>query len=332
MYDAPFLDHLHRLLRDALPRWGLPAGTPLSLLNVSENATFLAGDGDHRLVLRIYRQGYHRPAEMQSELDWIMALRQRRVVDTPAPVPARDGTLLQALHDGGQTRHAVAFAHMAGQEPAAGDLPRRFRQLGGISARLHAQARAWGPPPGFIRKRWDADAMLGPAGHWGDWRAGIGLDAGGRALLARVEATLRGFLAGYGQGAGRFGLVHADLRLANLLADGARLGVIDFDDCGFCWHLYDFAAAVSFMEHEPVVPALMRTWVEGYRAVAPLAEADAALLPAFVMLRRMLLTAWLASHAETPTARALGPGYAAGTVALGRNFLRQAGGMGIASG
>jgi Ser/Thr protein kinase RdoA (MazF antagonist) len=189
-----------------------------------------------------------------------------------------------------------------------------------------------GCPPGFIRKRWDADAMLGPAGHWGDWRAGIGLDAGGRALLARVEATLRGFLAGYGQGAGRFGLVHADLRLANLLADGARLGVIDFDDCGFCWHLYDFAAAVSFMEHEPVVPALMRTWVEGYRAVAPLAEADAALLPAFVMLRRMLLTAWLASHAETPTARALGPGYAAGTVALGRNFLRQAGGMGIASG
>ncbi|RKK05689.1 aminoglycoside phosphotransferase [Pseudoroseomonas wenyumeiae] len=331
MYDAPFLDHLHRLLLAALPRWGLPAGTRLSLLNVSENATFLAEGDTMRLVLRVYRQGYHQPAEMQSELAWIAALRQAGVVETPAPVPAADGTLLQALPDGAGTRHAVAFVHMAGEEPAR-DLPRRFRQLGGISARLHAHARGWAPPPGFTRKRWDADTMLGPAGHWGDWRAGIRLDAGGTALLERVETALREALARYGDTPDRFGLVHADLRLTNLLADGPRLGVIDFDDCGFCWHLYDFAAAVSFMEHEPAVPALMEAWVAGYRQVAPLAETDVALLPVFVMLRRMLLTAWLASHAETPTAQALGAGYTAGTVALGRNFLARQAGIGAASG
>jgi Ser/Thr protein kinase RdoA (MazF antagonist) len=331
MYDAPFLDHLHNLLLAALPRWRLPAGTRLSLLNVSENATFLAEGDAGRLVLRVYRQGYHQPAEMESELAWIAALRQARVVETPAPVPAADGRLLQALPDGGETRHAVAFAHMAGEEPAR-DLPRRFRQLGGISARLHAHARGWTPPPGFARKRWDADTMLGPTGHWGDWRAGIGLDAAGAALLGQVEAALRGILARYGDGPDRFGLVHADLRLTNLLADGPRLGVIDFDDCGFCWHLYDFAAAVSFMEHDPAVPALMREWVAGYRDVAPLADTEAALLPVFVMLRRMLLTAWLASHAETPTAQALGAGYTAGTVALGAAFLRQWAGTGMASG
>jgi Ser/Thr protein kinase RdoA (MazF antagonist) len=329
MYDPPFLDHLHHWLRAALPRWDLPAGTRLSLLNVSENATFLAEGDGNRLVLRVYRQGYHQPAEMESELAWIAALRQARVVETPAPVAAADGRLLQALPDGATTRHVVAFAHMAGEEPSR-DLPRRFRQLGGISARLHAHARAWAPPSGFTRKRWDADTMLGPAGHWGDWRAGIGLDAEGAVLLTRVEAALRGILARYGDTPDRFGLVHADLRLTNLLVDDARLGVIDFDDCGFCWHLYDFAAAVSFMEHDPAVPALMTAWVTGYRAVAPLPDADVALLPAFVMLRRMLLTAWLASHAETPTAQALGAGYTAGTVALGRGFLRD--GMGMASG
>lgn len=331
MYDAPFLDHLRRLLIAALPRWGLGAGARLSLLNVSENATFLAEDGAARLVLRVYRQGYHQPAEMASELAWIAALRQARVVETPAPVPAIDGALLQALPDGCQARHVVAFEHMAGEEPSQ-DLPRRFRQLGSISAWLHAQARAWTPPPGFTRKRWDADTMLGPAGHWGDWRAGIGMEAAGAMLLARVEALLREVLGNYGDAADRFGLVHADLRLTNLLADGAQLGVIDFDDCGFCWHLYDFAAAVSFMEHDPAVPVLMREWVAGYRQVAPLEEAEVALLPAFVMLRRMLLTAWLASHAETPTAQELGAGYTAGTVTLGGAFLRQWAGMGIASG
>ncbi len=38
----------------------------------------------------------------------------------------------------------------------------------------------------------------------------------------------------------------------------------------------------------------MREWLSGYRAVTPLAPADAAMLPAFVMLRRMVLTAWIA--------------------------------------
>jgi Ser/Thr protein kinase RdoA (MazF antagonist) len=332
MYDAPFLDHLHRLLLANLPRWGLAAGTRLSLMTASENATFLAEDAGHRLVLRIYRQDYHQPEEIRSELAWIAALRAARVVQTPAPVPARDGSLLQAIPDGAETRHAVAFALMAGQEPAPRDLPRRFRQLGGISARLHIHARGWVRPAGFTRKRWDADTMLGPASHWGDWRGAMGLDAAGLALLEQAEATLRRILASYGDAPDRFGLVHADLRLANLLADGAQLGVIDFDDCGFCWHLYDFAAAVSFMEDNPAVPALMRAWVAGYRAVAPLPDGDAALLPCFVMLRRMLLTAWLASHAETPTAQALGARYAAGTVALGRDFLHWQAGTRIACG
>jgi Ser/Thr protein kinase RdoA (MazF antagonist) len=323
MYDAPFLDHLHALLRGALPRWGLPRGAALSLLNVSENATFLAEGGGRRLVLRVYRQGYHQPAEMESELAWIAALRQAGVVETPEPVAAMDGTLLQALPDGAVLRHVVAFAHMVGVEPQdTGDLVPWFHRLGGITARLHAQGRGWPRPPGFTRKRWDFSTMLGEAPHWGRWQDAIGLDAAGASVLGQVAEALRVLLARYGDGADRFGLVHADLRLTNLLAEGERLGVIDFDDCGFCWYLYDFAAAVSFIEHQPVVPALMRAWVAGYREVAPLAEGEVALLPAFVMLRRMLLTAWLASHAETPTAQALGAGYTAGTVALGRRFLQ----------
>lgn len=322
MYDASFLRHLHDLLRPALPRWGLPADAALSLLNVSENATFLAEDLGRRLVLRIYRQGYHQPAEMASELAWITALREAGVVETPAPVPGRDGHLLQALQDGPVRRHAVAFQYMAGVEPQEdGQLEHWFTRLGGITARLHAQGRAWRPPTGFSRKRWDFATMLGGAPHWGPWRAAIGLDAGGAAVLAQVAATLQAELHAYGDGPDRFGLVHADLRLTNLLVEGGRLGVIDFDDCGFCWYLYDFAAAVSFMEHDPVVPALMRAWVGGYRQVAPLAAEDVRMLPCFVMLRRMLLTAWLASHAETPTAQALGAGYTDGTVALGLRYL-----------
>ena len=140
-------------------------------------------------------------------------------------------------------------------------------------------------------------------------------------LLQRVADALAERVRVYGQPSHRFGLVHADLRLANLLVDGARLGIIDFDDCGFSWFFYDFAAAVSFMEHEPIVAELQNAWLEGYRQIAPVSKADEAMLPVFVMLRRMLLTAWIASHSDTETARRMGTEYTEGTVAMGERFL-----------
>jgi Ser/Thr protein kinase RdoA (MazF antagonist) len=132
---------------------------------------------------------------------------------------------------------------------------------------------------------------------------------------------LRERLAAYGETSRTFGLVHADLRCANLIIDGGRLSVIDFDDCGFSWYLYDFAAAISFLEHEPYIPELLDAWIAGYRTVVPLSDEETAIIPTFIMLRRMLLTAWLASHSETPTAEQLGKGYTEGTVALARAFL-----------
>jgi Ser/Thr protein kinase RdoA (MazF antagonist) len=113
------------------------------------------------------------------------------------------------------------------------------------------------------------------------------------------------------------------MRAANLLVEGDRLGVIDFDDCGLSWFAYDFAAAISFMEHEPFIPDLMAAWLEGYRRVAPLDAEHEAALPMFIMLRRMQLTAWIASHAETPTAQSMGTAYTDGTVALAERYLAE---------
>ncbi|MBO0902883.1 phosphotransferase enzyme family protein [Jiella sonneratiae] len=323
MYDETFLKRLETGLVRMLPAWGLEPGTQLRLLTISENATFLARDpAGGRLVIRVHRPHYHSRAEILSELAWMASLIEGDVVETPRPVAARDGRLLLDLDDGGELRHVVAFEFMSGEEPkASGDLVRWFFRLGAITARLHGHARSWRPPADFSRKVWDFDAMLGDRPLWGDWRAAIGLDPADRPVLERTAEALRSRLEAYGMGEGRFGLVHADLRLANLLVDGERLGVIDFDDCGFSWFAYDFAAAISFIETDPIVPELMSAWIAGYRTVAPFGDQDAAMLPVFVMLRRMLLTAWLASHAETPTAQELGPTYTEGTLRLARAFL-----------
>ena len=63
----------------------------------------------------------------------------------------------------------------------------------------------------------------------------------------------------------------------------------------------------------------MTAWLKGYRSVVPFAQE--AVLPVFVMLRRLQLTAWIGSHAETPTAQSMGEAYTQGTVELARLYL-----------
>lgn len=323
MYDDTFLNRLETGLRGALPRWGLAPDVPVRLLTISENATFVADAGSgRRTIFRVHRPAYHTREEILSELAWIEALRADGVVATPEPIRMTDGGVLGAFEDDGDLRHVVAFSFMTGAEPEPGEnLAAWFRTLGEVTARLHGHTRGWRGGEAFARKTWDFDAMLGSRPLWGDWRAGLGLDDQGRALLQRASAALRTKVEAYGQDATRFGLVHADLRLANLLVDGDRLGVIDFDDCGFSWFMWDFAAAVSFMEHEPFIPELQDAWLEGYARLAPVTADDIAMMPTFLLLRRMLLTAWVASHAETPTAQSMGVPYTHGTLALAQRYL-----------
>ena len=323
-YTPEVLTDLHARVRRDLPRWGLSQHADVALLTVSENATFSLSESPAReLVLRVHRVGYSSAQEIRSELAWMTALQEGGIVDAAPPVRGADGAFVQVLEplQDFPPRFAVAFERLPGREPDARDAVQWFERLGEVTARMHAHARAWNLPEGFCRKRWDFDAMVGERGFWGPWRAAIGLDAAGAALLERALARLRQRMEWIGESAEVFGLVHADLRLANLLVDGPHLRVIDFDDCGFSWYMYDFATAVSFIEHESMVPTLLRSWLAGYRRTLLLSEETAAGIPAFVILRRILLTAWLASHAEVPFARELGVGYTRGTVRLAQRWM-----------
>jgi Ser/Thr protein kinase RdoA (MazF antagonist) len=328
LYQDAFLQRLEAGLRATLPKWGLPETAPVSLLTISENATYVVEDeaNGRRLVLRVHRPAYHTEAEILSELAWLATLREQGVVETPRIIPAEDGTLLCSFADGDTRRYVVAFEHMSGKEPdPSDDLVKWYGRLGEINARLHLHSRNWQRPPSFVRKVWNFDTIIGQNNYWGDWRQGLGLTEEGRAILERTAKRLEERTLAYGTGPDRFGLIHCDMRPANLLVDGNRLGVIDFDDCGLSWFPYDFAAAVSFLETEPYLGDLMAAWVDGYRNVSPLSKEDEAALPMFVMLRRMQLTAWVASHAETPTAQSMGEPYTQGSVELAEAFLSESG-------
>ena len=319
-------EHLEVFARGAVAEHGMP-DAEITLLNVSENATFRADSADgRRLVLRVHRTGYHSREAIESELAWISALRADGIVHTAPVIPTPDGRDIVAVrHPGGEERQVVAFEWMNGHEPPEDRLVDDFRELGAITARLHRHAREWQRPAGFTRFRWDFDTSLGAHGHWGRWQDGLGMGPSELEVLGRATDAVQRRLAAFGTGPDRFGLVHADMRLANLLVDGDSVCVIDFDDCGLSWYLYDLGSSLSFIEHLPVVPELIDSWITGYRTEGTLSAEEVAELPTFVMLRRLLLVAWIGSHSAVPEAQALGADFTTVSCDLAEKYLVQFG-------
>lgn len=312
----------------ALAAFDLPPGSALRLLNLSENATYAVEDAEtgHRSILRVHRKDYHRRNQIESELQWLDALRRDSDITVPTVLPARDGGRVVTVEHDGTDRHVVHFEMVPGAEPDEESLTTTdFHTLGRITAALHEHSRSWQRPADFSRFAWDWDNSLGSAPRWGRWRDAVGVGDPEADVLSRAQQLLNRRLTDYGTGPDTFGLVHADLRLANLLVDDDTITVIDFDDCGFGWYFYDFGTAVSFFEDHPSVPEWQDAWVSGYRTLRAFDAADEDMLASFVLLRRLLLLAWMGTHSHSRESQAISVTYAAGSCELAERYLSSAG-------
>jgi Ser/Thr protein kinase RdoA (MazF antagonist) len=326
------LDRVTRCAETAISSYGCHPATTVRLLNVSENATYLVADPDQEpSILRVHRLGYHTQTEIESELAWMDALRAEAGVRTPRVLAAVDGRRLVSSADplSGEQRTCVRFEYLPGSEPVD-HAAVHFAELGEITARMHRHARQWARPAWFTRFAWDYDAAFGAQARWGHWQDGVGIGGEERDVLGRLDATLRSRLAAFGTGPERYGLVHADTRLANLIVNDTAGGdgsvsVIDFDDSGFSWYLYDLGTSVSFFEHQPQVPGLVDRWLSGYRRVADLPAEDEAEAWTFILFRRLLLVAWIGSHTAVDIARELGAGYTRDSCDLAECYLSRYG-------
>jgi Ser/Thr protein kinase RdoA (MazF antagonist) len=234
---------------------------------------------------------------------------------------APDGRQVVDISLDGTTRQTVLFEFVPGTEPPEDQLAEKFELLGGICARMHRHARGWARPASFSRFRWDFDCMVGATPRWGRWQDGIGVGPAEADVLGRAAGLMEARLRRFGQGPDRFGLIHADMRLANLLVSGPDIAVIDFDDCGFGWFLFDIGASLSFIEHDPRVPALTDAWLRGYRGVLPLPADDEAEIPTFVLLRRLQLVSWVGSHRFADSALELGADFTQGACEMAERYL-----------
>ena len=311
-------------------RYDFSNKTKVSLLSESENKVYLVDDPamSEKYVLRVNsgRLTYHTPSSIASEMSWLIAICNDTDIVVPKVLSAKDGSLVQTISAPGldKPRYATIYSFLPGGEPPEDDLLSGFMKLGEISARLHQHAINWSSPSNFQRHEWSTEAILDDRHNWGPWQMGVEVEAENMKLLSRLDQIVRTRLALLPTEKEHYGLIHADLRLANILVDGEQTAIIDFDDCGYGWFMFDLASALSFLEQRPDVEDLIESWKQGYRKVSDVPAVIEAEIPTLIMLRRLQLIGWVGyqqQHLEF--ARDIGNQFTQDTCRLAEDYLKR---------
>ena len=285
------------VVEQALAVWGME-GADWRLIAERENKVYRVDHAGRAYALRLHRPGYCSEAELRSELDWMEAA-DAGGLGVPAPVASAEGAFLHMI-DG----VAVDVLDWLNGEPlgktgvplVSDDRTGLFRAIGREMARLHQVSDAWTLPEGFTRRRWDRDGLLGEAPVWDRFWDNPTLDADDRALFLRFRETASADLAAL-EDSLDFGLIHADLVRENVMIDEGRVQLIDFDDSGFGFRLFDIATTLLRNRPEPDDEALKAALLDGYLSVRAL---DLKALDLFVALRATTYVGWIISRMHEP--------------------------------
>jgi Ser/Thr protein kinase RdoA (MazF antagonist) len=298
---------LEALAERALEAWAFD-GSKLTLVSASENTVYRVDtDTGRSYALRIHRPGYHTFQELESEQRWTAALSEAGIA-APAPVPTCDGKRYATvqLPDASESRHVGVVEWIDGVplariiDEATNDelVAQRFEQLGVIAAKIHNQAAEWRVPDGFRRHAFDVEGLMGSTPFWGPFWELPQLKPGERRRILRARGAIRATLLDYGKEPTTFSLIHADLHPHNVMVDGERLYVIDFDDAGFGWHQYELAVALFYYKGEKNFDVMRAALIAGYRSERDLTDTALELLPMFLLIRALVLLGWIHGRPE----------------------------------
>jgi Ser/Thr protein kinase RdoA (MazF antagonist) len=287
-----------------------------------ENAVFKVVDSRGEVfAIRVHREGYHSDDALRSELQWIAALREAGV-DVPTVVAAKGGSLMVAASVAGVEgpRRIDLFEWIDGRplgtserglDEGLRDVEGTYRTVGSLMAQLHNHASDWIRPRGFERRSWDLNGLVGEQPLWGRFWELRALKPAERDLLTRARDRVRRELSALASSADRdrrFGLIHADFVPENLLLtpDG-QVKLIDFDDSGYGWHMFDVATALYFIQEGRSYAVAKQSLIDGYRAHRDLPDELLDSLPVFMTARGFTYLGWAHTRPLTEESRAILP-------------------------
>ncbi|WP_050521691.1 phosphotransferase enzyme family protein [Pseudorhodobacter wandonensis] len=282
---------IEQLAAEAAEHWG---GKPLALIRNRENAVFrMALPNGDLAALRLHRIGYQTAAAIESEL-WFCGALAGAGLPVPRALPAQNGAALVVLQSG---RIASAVEWLSGAAlgeagvPLAGgakDQAAQHYALGKLLARVHSATERLNLPPSFDRPAWDVDGLTGETPFWGRFWEHPALIGAEQAEMQAARDFLRSGLLAHAKTAPLIP-IHADVLRENILVDGKALSLIDFDDCGLGFALYDLGTVLSQNLYEPAFAEIRAALIDGYQTLRPV---EARMVDLFTLARSLASVGW----------------------------------------
>jgi Ser/Thr protein kinase RdoA (MazF antagonist) len=304
------IDLAHHVAQAALVPFGLDPDARLDFIKYRENHVFRATEPDgNSSAIRLHRPGYRDEGELRSELEYLCALREAGV-PVPEVVPTDTGELFTLISAGDESRHVSVQRWVEDARPF-GDIesalagrhhpePEAFVRIGAVLGRLHAAATRIGVPSDFRRSAWDAAGLAGSAPLWGDPRSLGSLTLQERTAIDRALLALHAQFSSLSLSPSVFGVIHADATPENLLETADGFVLIDFDDFGTGWFVFDLVTAIFHHAHHPRYLDYERAIIAGYTQERPLSEEEMATWDAFMLARGLTYLAWAAERPGDP--------------------------------
>jgi len=264
-------------------------------------------------ALRLHRPGYHNYAELQSEQHWTLALNDAGL-HVPVGVPLSADNYYTSFKLPNNEVRQVGLVNWlsgrplwdildeAGNDPSQHEkIAQHYLSLGKLTAQMHEQASRWTPPSDFVRHHLDADGFMGDSPFWGSFWNLPELTDAEKTLFKATKIKAHKELSTLPKATDNYSIIHADLHAGNLLVDelpDLSYTIIDFDDCGFGWHMYDMAVTLFYTRDFSGYHHCYDAYVAGYQSVRTLNDESLRLLPLFTLIRGLAILGWMHHRRE----------------------------------
>jgi Ser/Thr protein kinase RdoA (MazF antagonist) len=258
----------------------------------SENVAFhvVPTEGDAEYVLRVHYPSsdlfpseWRRREMIESEVEWLAALRTDTDLIVPQPVANKDGSWVTQVagEQFPETLNCTLLVWIEGEFLNKRPTPGQARKIGRLIAGIHEHGELWKRPRGFVRPEHSFQVMEDDMARLKEAAAQGAISAPDLLVLEKAVECLYETTQMLGFKSDTWGLIHTDVHPGNTLLTPHGMGLIDFSSCAFGHFAFDIATPLLH-NGSARDGAVARALLEGYRSIRALPPEPEITISAFI--------------------------------------------------
>ncbi len=296
------LRRLRELAKVAIDQYAI-GKYDLKFVNHGENTTYRVITKNREYLLRIHRNGYHSQKGLLEELKWLNRLSTKTDILLQVPVSSKTNQMLIKVSSPamGEPRFCSLLIWQKGYIKTKAT-NQNFYDIGVLIAKMQKN-----PIQSKHRIYWNTEGLVGQNGILGSLKA---IKKDYNKELKKIEPyrqlayrKLKSYEKKYPN---KLSMIHGDLHFGNMIWKGQNISPIDFDDCGYGFHMYDLAVTMhSSINHflrvgKREATEAREALLSGYNLISNTSEDDLKIIPYLMLAREITMIGWLYERKDNP--------------------------------